>query len=293
VFLSYHWPDHAPVERTASALRDIGINPFLDRWYLHAGQPWPQALEAALADCEAVAVFVGPCGLGPWQHKEITLAMSREQGFPVIPILLPGSKRPEGFLNHYTRIDMRRPGSEQEAVEKLSAAIGRQPPPTGPAPAPQVCPYPGLLHFREEDAAIYFGRDRAVADLHARVREHRFTMVVGASGAGKSSLVRAGLPPRLRRDTHPAWEIATIVPGRDPFAAVAAVLVGMLEPGMTEVDRLAESRKLRDHLASDAVKLDDTVDRALAKRLVKLDSTNAVWKNDLAYIDKEIAKLRR
>src|SRR5262249_44602092 len=67
-------------------------------------------------------------------------------------------------------------------------------------------PYPGLLAFQKEDAAVYFGREPAVlATLEAlnrlqRLAGARMLVVLGASGSGKSSLVRAGVVPRLARD---------------------------------------------------------------------------------------------
>ncbi|HSX77740.1 MAG TPA: toll/interleukin-1 receptor domain-containing protein, partial [Candidatus Saccharimonadia bacterium] len=60
VFLSYHWRDHSHVDAIARALRDLRLQVFLDRWYLHPGRPWPQELEVVLGACRAVAIFVGP-----------------------------------------------------------------------------------------------------------------------------------------------------------------------------------------------------------------------------------------
>ena len=67
-------------------------------------------------------------------------------------------------------------------------------------------PYPGLLAFDEADAAIYFGRDDDIRRLIERLNARRaqggakLVAVLGASGSGKSSLLRAGVLPRLKRD---------------------------------------------------------------------------------------------
>ncbi|NUS84213.1 MAG: helix-turn-helix domain-containing protein, partial [Streptomyces sp.] len=61
-----------------------------------------------------------------------------------------------------------------------------------------VPPYPGLRRFQPEDRERFFGRDRLTEDLVGLVRARRFAAVVGASGSGKSSLLRAGLIPALR-----------------------------------------------------------------------------------------------
>ena len=63
-------------------------------------------------------------------------------------------------------------------------------------------------------------------------------------------MVRAGLIPRLRRgEGEPVWEAVTLVPTDRPLASLAAALLPLLEPDLTEVDRLAEVGKLARHLA--------------------------------------------
>src|SRR4051812_7245601 len=104
VFFSYNTIDHAAVIRVARALHEHGIRVFLDRWYLAAGQPWPQTLEQTLESCSSVAIFVGAQGLGPWQQRERDLALDRqgrEPGFPVIPVLLSRTDPALGFLRLY------------------------------------------------------------------------------------------------------------------------------------------------------------------------------------------------
>ena len=85
VFFSYHTVDHATVTRSPGACTSAAIRVFLDRWYLAAGQPWPQALERTLADCGAVAVFLGAEGLGPWQQRERAGARPAKGGSRAFP----------------------------------------------------------------------------------------------------------------------------------------------------------------------------------------------------------------
>jgi len=85
-------------------------------------------------------------------------------------------------------------------------------------------PYKGLRPFLEADADDFFGRDDLIDALAHRIVETPFLVVVGASGSGKSSVVRAGLVPRLRSTEQDGWEIAEMVPGRHPFRELARAL---------------------------------------------------------------------
>ena len=81
----------------------------------------------------------------------------------------------------------------------------------GPCARAEFCPYRGLLPFREEDAGLFFGRAAVVAELQALLEQKRWVRVVGRRGGGKTSLLQAGLVPRLRRDHQVGWEVALMV----------------------------------------------------------------------------------
>ncbi|MGK5500802.1 nSTAND1 domain-containing NTPase [Streptomyces sp. URMC 125] len=88
-------------------------------------------------------------------------------------------------------------------------------------------PYRGLARFEPDDAPLFFGRDRLADRLAGLTRRHRFTAVFGPSGSGKSSLLRAGLIPRLRRAGDggpPPATVRIITPGADPLAVHGARL---------------------------------------------------------------------
>jgi energy-coupling factor transporter ATP-binding protein EcfA2 len=90
-------------------------------------------------------------------------------------------------------------------------------------------PYVGLRPFEERDVLLFFGRDAHVRDLLRRFAQQRFTAVIGLSGSGKSSLVRAGLIPALHSgDLSQAghrWNVFTFKPGNAPLANLAKELV--------------------------------------------------------------------
>jgi WD40 repeat protein len=88
----------------------------------------------------------------------------------------------------------------------------------------EVNPYSGLSAFQERDAGRFFGRERVVEQVVARLAKQPLLAVVGPSGAGKSSLVRAGIIPALRRGGEP-WETYVVRPGPRPLAALAELLV--------------------------------------------------------------------
>lgn len=123
-------------------------------------------------------------------------------------------------------------------------------------------PYPGLLPFQMEQADIFFGRGRELDDLVRMLRDpgRRFLAVVGASGTGKSSLIRAGLLPRLRDiDEAEYGPFLIITPGSlgpDPFLALASELVRQLPPDRRQRPRdiantlSASSRAIANEYAS-------------------------------------------
>ncbi|NJM08748.1 protein kinase [Candidatus Gracilibacteria bacterium] len=104
-------------------------------------------------------------------------------------------------------------------------------------------PYKGLQPFDEADAATFFGREALVQRLLARLGESgdltRFLAIIGPSGSGKSSVVRAGLLPALRRGTLPGsehWYIVDLLPGADPIAELAAALRRIAPAAVEAVD---------------------------------------------------------
>jgi basic membrane lipoprotein Med (substrate-binding protein (PBP1-ABC) superfamily)/DNA-binding SARP family transcriptional activator len=92
-----------------------------------------------------------------------------------------------------------------------------------------VNPYKGLHAFRETDADDFFGRDRLVTEVLARLAAgQRLIALVGPSGSGKSSAVRGGVVPALRRGAVPGsqgWLVVQMLPGSHPFAELEAALL--------------------------------------------------------------------
>ena len=110
----------------------------------------------------------------------------------------------------------------QAADERLARA--------GQDDARIVCPYKGLASFDVADAAYFFGRERLVAELVARLVGATLLGVVGPSGSGKSSVLRAGLLPALASGVLPGsedWGQALIRPGEHPLRELAQALAAV------------------------------------------------------------------
>lgn len=274
VFVSYHWRDQREVTMLAEKLHERGLEVFFDRWYLPSGRPWQQELERVLASCRAVVVCIGPGEMGPWQTREQNFALERQaidRTFSVIPLLLPKAAQPQGFIRQNTWIDMSAGINQPLMLDTLQRAIRGEPP--GPEFTKRlkellscISPYKGLAYFREEDAPIFFGRQQAITTLVDAVNKRNFVAMVGSSGSGKSSVVRAGLIPQLYKEKERPWEIITIVPNDRPLYNLAAALVPLLDPKLGETDRLVQISKLAGALTSGTLKLRDVIQRVLEKQ---------------------------
>lgn len=124
------------------------------------------------------------------------------------------------------------PGPElqrlQAAVLAHDLELGRGwPAHAEPMPPTDVCPYKGLARFEAADAEFFFGREQVVAEGVGHLVGGRFLALVGASGSGKSSLLRAGLLHALGSGAIPGsdrWTYAVIRPGDHPLDAMARAM---------------------------------------------------------------------
>ncbi|KMS74117.1 hypothetical protein ACM01_16020 [Streptomyces viridochromogenes] len=105
------------------------------------------------------------------------------------------------------------------------------------------CPFKGLAVFTEDDAEFFHGRDGDTVRVHAAVRRGLVTLVAGPSGCGKSSLLRAGVLPLLQAEGMSVSELRPVL-GVRPSGVLARALIGALEPGLGEFERLAKAEEL-------------------------------------------------
>jgi WD40 repeat protein len=161
---------------------------------------------------------------------------------------------PALFLEHEPQIVRR--------LMELAADVRRE-----DAPALGLPPFKGLLYFDEADADLFFGRETLTARLIDRLAVgieagERFLAVVGASGSGKSSVVRAGLIPALRwRSPSANWPIHVLTPTARPLEALAASLT-------QEVESVTATATLADDLVRDPRSLQLFVKRGTAPQVL-------------------------
>ena len=269
IFISHSSANNAAALAVAKWLADSGWDDyFLDvspRRGLAPGERWQEALKAAADRCEAVLFLISPA----WRDSRWCLAeflLAKQLGKTIFGVLveatplntLPAEMTAEWQIcdlatgvarrtlrvSHdplvpETEVSFARDGLERlkEGLQKagLDASTFPWPPPGDP----ERSPYRGLKALEAEDAAVFFGRDAAIVrglDALRGLRERgveRMLVLLGASGAGKSSFLRAGLWPRLARDDRHFLPLAVIRPERAAISG-ATGLAASLEKAFRE-----------------------------------------------------------
>jgi WD40 repeat protein len=146
------------------------------------------------------------------------------------PALAPGV--PAGLESVVRRCLAKRPADRfssghavEAALETVLASLEPGRVPVTRAAEPRS-PYPGLSSFTEADAERFFGREREVEALWRRLKERRLLALIGPSGAGKTSFVRAG----VAASRPSGWSAIVATPAGAPMRALAQALVGQLLP---------------------------------------------------------------
>ncbi|MEV6601458.1 hypothetical protein AB0M36_32085 [Actinoplanes sp. NPDC051346] len=155
----------------------------------------------------------------------------------------------------------------RETVAELAELDGGEKTNAGAEP-----PYRGLASYEPDDAAWFFGRERLVNELLDSLASRRVLAVFGASGSGKSSVLRAGVLPRvtegaLSSESGTGWPTALMTPGADPVAELARAVAASLPGGATDLAKnlaMHRSTALATELVHDPGAVDVAVREALA-----------------------------
>ena len=167
------------------------------------------------------------------------------------------------------KVAERRPTASEVAgiLEAILAGARTQ----GMGEGPEEGPFRGLLAYGEAQASTFFGRSREVAALAERLRDEPVVTVVGPSGGGKSSLIQAGLIPRLREQGP--WTVVRLRPGAAPFRALVSALSNVTRmSGRSAVeDDAADPAELAQHPGRLGVLLARLAERRRTRILLFVD----------------------
>lgn len=238
VFISYSRRNKTFAERFARDLDDAGLEVWIDFRQISGGELWQNEIYRGIERSEFVIFCISPDSVeSVWCNKEVTAA--REQDKLIIPIMvveayddLQKSESLNWILNvHFISFVDR---YEQAYPELLEALPGARPVGVYDVFDPENVqnPFKGLEAFQQTDSHFFFGREQMIERGLKRMQETRFLAFVGASGSGKSSLVRAGLLPALRNGKIPhseTWRTAILMPGSKPLESLVTRIMPYLE----------------------------------------------------------------
>ncbi len=287
IFLSHSSADNAAAMAICQWLAEEGWSDvFLDldpERGIKAGEQWEEALRKATDRCEAVLFLVSHAWLGSeWCRDEFRLARHlRKRLFGILIEDIATGDLPTLMTRDWQLVNIAAAGETKtisvvlpkasEAVEVRFSAEGLRrlklgllaagldsrffawPPPDDP----DRPPYRGLLPLEAEDAGIFFGRDAPMVEALDRLRALRDTaaprlmVVIGASGSGKSSFLRAGLLPRLARDDRNFLSLPILRPARAAISGETG-LVRALEAALQAMALPHVRAEIRDAVAGGA-----------------------------------------
>ena len=144
-------------------------------------------------------------------------------------------------------------------------------------------PFVGLRPFDVGDSLYYFGRDEQVKALMQQLNKNRFLAVVGSSGSGKSSLIRAGLIPNLQAgflvQERDLWHIAVMKPGNAPLLNLAKAILTFTNQDVRDggiTDFVVEIKRYGAQAVINRIK--PTLDKSHANMLLLIDQFEELFR---------------
>jgi serine/threonine protein kinase len=210
-------------------------------------------------------LLAGKHPLAPLQGNQLVVTAMLDKPMPRLKEAV--SDVPQGLCDIVDRCLMKNKEERYKDAKDLTKALEAYLP--GRMSSMQLAldesPYTGLSSFQESDAHRFFGRSREIAAAVPKLRDRAMMAVLGPSGVGKSSFVRAGLVPALKSSGE-NWECQVIRPGRSPMAALAAMVGPMLGTTTSSLnEELSEQAALAQRLVREPGYVGQAL-RAKAKR---------------------------
>ena len=238
VFVSYSRKNKAFAERLARDLGDAGLDVWIDFRQILGGEFWREEIQRGLDRADFMVACMSPeAAISKWVTREMN--MVRDQGKPIVPIVIQRyrdaiQKNPElQWVSDIQYVNFENQKYDAAFTELLNTLPGSRKFGSYDQIDPRQIPNPfkGLEAFQQRDANFFFGREKLIQKSLNRLAQTRFLAVVGASGIGKSSLVRAGILPQLRQDALQGssdWTTVIFAPGAQPIDAFIARLHPLL-----------------------------------------------------------------
>jgi WD40 repeat protein len=143
------------------------------------------------------------------------------------------------------------------------------------------CPYRGLSPFRVQDVAVFFGREDVIERLARDVAHRPILSLVGPSGSGKSSVLFAGLLPKLQQQ---GWITVSMRPAQapSPLLSLSGALIEILEPNLSETERIVALHSLADLISAGHFPevMDRVLTRSRAPVLLAVDQFEELFARD-------------
>ncbi|MFN7677770.1 MAG: TIR domain-containing protein, partial [Cyanobacteriota bacterium] len=241
IFISHNSGDNAWAERVRDWLKDDAEHRPPEQRYrslfldvdpdagLLAGERWRDQLFEHLERCAAVIVLCSEAyARSQWCLMELGVAMAF--GKLVLPVRVEANAPLPQLLSETQAmalaaidLDDGSAAGWDRLLKGLAPLSWQSRLPWPPADEPDAAPFPGLATFERRHAPVFFGQDAARQLLQDRIRQlpqrqSRFLLILGASGCGKSSLLRAGLLPWLAEADRRRWIVLEpFRPGTKPF----------------------------------------------------------------------------
>ncbi|HLL85541.1 MAG TPA: serine/threonine-protein kinase, partial [Longimicrobium sp.] len=211
-----------------------------------APEVWLGEPATARSDLYSLGVLLYELCSGQVPHPAASRQELREAVLhrPFVPLAQVAPEVDPAFAAVLARCLAREPNERFASAEALREALEAIEERAREAGSPREQPYPGLHPFTAGDRATFFGRAAQVRAVVDRLRAEPLVVVAGDSGAGKSSLCRAGVLPRLAEGAlgpGAVWVCRELLPGREPLRALAEALAPAL--GCAGVALLEELRQ--------------------------------------------------